>query len=185
MWAARPHLGSIFEKLLHRKTFCSPAAFSLQPRLFYFNAVFHVKHSEIAPRETTRNRFGKAGAHPQLALGIAIAPETLYLITTFRLERQLRFFRFSLRFLLHFHCAVRFASQMWAARPCLGSIFEKLLHRKTFCLPAAWILQPISILLLCHVMFHVKQMLLHCLQHCQQQQTRSAEPAIIPFLPTM
>ena len=33
--------------------------------------------------------------------------------------------------------------------------------------------------------FHVKQMLLHCLQHCQQQQTRSAEPAIIPFLPTM
>ena len=28
--------------------------------------------------ETTRIRFGKAGAHPQLALGIAIAPETLY-----------------------------------------------------------------------------------------------------------
>jgi hypothetical protein len=26
----------------------------------------------------------------------------------------------------------RFASQMWAARPHLGSIFEKLLHRKTF-----------------------------------------------------
>ena len=65
---------------------------------------------------------------------------------------------FSLRFLLHFHCAVRFASQMWAARPHLGSIFEKLLHRKTFISPAAWILQPISILLLCHIMFHVK----HC-----------------------
>ena len=31
---------------------------------------------------------------------------------------------------------------MWAARPRLGSIFEKLLHRKTFCLPAARILQP-------------------------------------------
>ena len=29
------------------------------------------------PRETIRIRFGKAGAHPQLALGIAIAPETL------------------------------------------------------------------------------------------------------------
>ena len=28
-------------------------------------------------------RFGMAGAHPQLALGIAIAPETLTLITTF------------------------------------------------------------------------------------------------------
>ena len=26
----------------------------------------------------------------------------------------------------------KFASQMWAARPHLGSIFEKLLHRKTF-----------------------------------------------------
>ena len=31
------------------------------------------------------------------------------------------------------HCAVLlFASQMWATRPHLGSIFEKLLHRKTF-----------------------------------------------------
>ena len=57
----------------------------LQPRLFYFDVMFHVKHSEIAPREATRNRFGKAGAHPQLALEIAIAPEILYLITTFRL----------------------------------------------------------------------------------------------------
>jgi hypothetical protein len=27
---------------------------------------------------------------------------------------------------------VLFASQTWAARPHLGSIFEKLLHRKTF-----------------------------------------------------
>ena len=27
---------------------------------------------------------------------------------------------------------IQFASQMWAARPHLGSIFEKLLHRKTF-----------------------------------------------------
>jgi hypothetical protein len=33
--------------------------------------------------KTTCIRFGKAGAHPQLALGIAIAPETLSLITTF------------------------------------------------------------------------------------------------------
>jgi len=34
-------------------------------------------------------------------------------------------------------CKIQFASQMWAARPHLGSIFEKLLHRKTFYLPAA------------------------------------------------
>ena len=39
----------------------------------------------------------------------------------------------------------QFASQMWATRPHLGSIFEKLLHRKTFQLPAARILQPLSI----------------------------------------
>ena len=31
------------------------------------NEMFHGKHFEIASRETTRNRFGKAGAHPQLA----------------------------------------------------------------------------------------------------------------------
>ena len=38
---------------------------------------------------------------------------------------------------------IQFASQMWATRPHLGSIFEKLLHRKTFYLPAAHILQPL------------------------------------------
>ena len=32
---------------------------------------------------------------------------------------------------------IQFASQMWAARPHLASIFEKLLDQKTFCLPAA------------------------------------------------
>ena len=39
-------------------------------------------------------------------------------------------------------CKIEFASQMWATRPHLGSIFEKLLHRKTFLLPAARFLQP-------------------------------------------
>ena len=29
-------------------------------------------------------------------------------------------------------CKIEFASQMWATRPHLGSIFEKLLHQKTF-----------------------------------------------------
>jgi len=32
---------------------------------------------------------------------------------------------------------------MWAARPHLTSIFEKLLEQKTFYLPAARILQPL------------------------------------------
>ena len=44
------------------------------------------------------------------------------------------------------NCNIEFASQMWATRPHLGSIFEKLLHRKTFQLPAARILQLLSIL---------------------------------------
>ena len=67
--------------------------------------------------------------------------------------------RFSPRFLLQFHSTVRFASQMWATRPHLGSIFEKLLHRKTFCLPAARILQSnfYFAFMSCNVMFHVKQ----------------------------
>ena len=38
-------------------------------------------------------------------------------------------------------CKIEFASQTWAARPHLGSIFVKLLHRKTFQLPAARCLQ--------------------------------------------
>ena len=37
----------------------------------------------LTSRNTTQIRLGKAGAHPQLALGIAIAPEILSLITTF------------------------------------------------------------------------------------------------------
>jgi len=32
---------------------------------------------------------------------------------------------------------IKFASQMWATRPRLGSIFVKLLHQKTLYLPAA------------------------------------------------
>ena len=55
-----------FWKTAASKNFLLPAARCLQPRLFYFDVMFHVKHSEIAPRETTRNRFGKAGDIPSL-----------------------------------------------------------------------------------------------------------------------
>ena len=51
MWAARPHLASIFEKLLDQKTF-------ICLRLVVGNTAF---------RKAIRIRFGKAGAHPQLA----------------------------------------------------------------------------------------------------------------------
>ena len=52
MWATRPHLGSIFEKLLHRKTFCLPAARCLQS--CDFGAMFHVKHFEIDANDVSR-----------------------------------------------------------------------------------------------------------------------------------
>ena len=67
MWAARPHLANIFEKLLDQKTF----------------SCLRLVTGNNTLRKTTRIRFGKARAHPQLAFGIAIAPETVSLITTF------------------------------------------------------------------------------------------------------
>ncbi len=51
-------------------------------------------------------------------------------------------------------CKIQFASQTWATRPHLGSIFEKLLHRKTFCLPAARYLET---MLLKKTIFIVRQ----------------------------
>ena len=41
MWAARPHLGSIFEKLLHRKTFQLPAARIFEQSVFIKAIVSH------------------------------------------------------------------------------------------------------------------------------------------------
>jgi len=52
-------------------------------RSFFLRAVFVMFHVKHCTWETNCIRFGKAGAHPQLALGIAIAPETLTLIATF------------------------------------------------------------------------------------------------------
>ena len=131
------NLANIFEKLLDQKTFICLWLILGIP-LAYDSA--RLGHIPSLPRES------------QLPLKPCIS------LQPFDLKGNCDSLRFSPRFLLQFHSTVRFASQMWAARPCLGSIFEKLLHRKTFCLPAAWILQPISMLLLCHIMFHVK----HC-----------------------
>ena len=44
---------------------------------------------QIALRDTTRIRFGKAGAHPQLAWETAIAPETLHLISAFLFQKAI------------------------------------------------------------------------------------------------
>ena len=108
-----------------------------------------------SPRKTTRIRFGKAGAHPQLALGIAIAPETLSHIYNLSILKAIAILPIFSQIFVVFHCAVLlFASQMRAARPHLGSIFEKLLHRKTFQLPAARISAAISKNLTVLVFFH-------------------------------
>ena len=108
-----------------------------------------------SPRKTTRIRFGRAGAHPQLALGIAIAPETLSHIYNLSILKTIAILPIFSQIFVVFHCAVLlFAPQMWAARPHLGSIFEKLLHRKTFQLPAARISAAISKNLTVLVFFH-------------------------------
>ena len=62
----------------------------------------------------------------------------------------MRFFRLLLRCLFYLMVQFRFASQMWATRPHLGSIFEKLLHRKTFyCLRLVVCSQDCFILMWC------------------------------------
>ena len=58
---------------------CAPALPN-RIQVVFLRALFHMKHF---PWNTTRIGFGKAGAHPQLALGIALSPETFSLIATF------------------------------------------------------------------------------------------------------
>ena len=85
----------------------------------------------LAPRNTIRIWFGKAGAHPQLAWESQLPLKPCSIISTFCFEGNCD----SSSSLLDFYYSsqtVLFASQMWATRPHLGSIFVKLLHRKTF-----------------------------------------------------
>ena len=63
MWATRPEPRQHFWKIAGSKNFLFACGFWL---------------GIVILRETIWIRFGKAGAHPQLALGIAIAPETLF-----------------------------------------------------------------------------------------------------------
>jgi len=68
-------------------------------RPFSLKAVFHVKHGSW---ETTRIRFGKAGAHPQLAWESQLPLKPYPSLQSFHFKRQLRFFRFALRCLFPF-----------------------------------------------------------------------------------
>ena len=91
---------------------------------------------EIPPKSGS----ARLGHIPSLPWESQLPLKPCSIISAFCFEGTCDSLRFSPRFLLQFHSTVRFASQMWATRPHLGSIFEKLLHRKTFRLPAACIL---------------------------------------------
>ena len=116
MWATRPHLANIFEKLLDQKTFGCLRLVLGKP--FAYGSA-RLGHIPSLPRK------------PQLPLKPCIALQP----SDFKGNCG-SIPIFSLIFIVVFR-AVSFAPQMWATRPHLGSIFEKLLHRKTFCLPAA------------------------------------------------
>ena len=131
MWAARPHLASIFEKLLEQKTFCLPAARYLETMLLK-KTVFRVRQKGVPPL--------------LLPTSVLQLPRCLVWICNLDSHDTTLFELDSFKNAIAAgkqSCKIQFASQMWAARPHLGSIFEKLLHRKTFYLPAARILQPI------------------------------------------
>ena len=75
-----------------------------------------------------------------------------------------------------------FASQMWAARPHLASIFEKLLEQKTFCLPAARYLET---MLLKKTVFRIRQKGFHpcfCLPACCNCPVALSEFATLIFM---
>ena len=110
------NLASIFEKLLDQKTFVRlRLVLGIPPK----SGSARLGHIPSLPRES------QLPLKPYLSL----QPSDF--------EGNCDSLRFSPRFLLQFHSTVRFASQMWATRPHLGSIFEKLLHRKTFISPVA------------------------------------------------
>ena len=120
MWAARPHLGSIFEKLLHRKTFQLPAACYLKT-MFLGKPIFIVRQKGVPPL--------------LLPTSVQQLPRCLVRICNlFHEDNQIANWQVSKNAIAaeKTDCKIEFASQMWAARPHLGSIFEKLLHRKTF-----------------------------------------------------
>ena len=139
MWAARPHLGSIFEKLLHRKTFWFACGSLLAISMEKLSCSCHVSCETLLellleiPLESGSARLGHI---PSLPWESQLPLKPCSIISAFCFEGNCD----SSSSLLDFYYSsqtVSFASQMWAARPHLGSIFEKLLHRKTFSLPAA------------------------------------------------
>ena len=90
----------------------------------------------LASRENNLQRPAKGGSTPAFACQrAAIAPVALLEFTTLILIIQLYLNLTVSKYAIAAEkpvCKIQFAPQMWATRPHLGSIFEKLLHRKTF-----------------------------------------------------
>ena len=66
MWAARPHLGSIFEKLLHRKTFCLPASRILQPNFYVAFMSCNVSRETLLLGKPPKSGSARLGHIPSL-----------------------------------------------------------------------------------------------------------------------
>ena len=105
------NLANIFEKLLDQKTFIC-LRLVLEKPLAYGSA--------------------RLGHIPSLPWKSQLPLKPYLSLQPFYSKRQLRFFRFSPRFSFYSMVQFRFASQMWATRPHLANIFEKLLDQKTF-----------------------------------------------------
>ena len=106
---------------------------SQSQRIVYFHALFHVKQCFYGKQSFTS---GKRGFHPCFCLPACCnCPVALSELATLILMIQLCLNGTAFKNAIAAEktsCKIQFASQMWAARPHLGSIFEKLLHRKTF-----------------------------------------------------
>ena len=148
MWAARPHLGSIFEKLLHQKTFQLPAARIFEQSVFIKAIVSHEtlhkklyllqwnRYNESIFFEKTICNIRQKGVPPLLLpASLLQLPRCLVRICNlFHINHKITNLTVSKNAIAAGKTILKnkFASQMWATRPHLGSIFEKLLHRKTF-----------------------------------------------------
>ena len=123
----------------------SEAILPNRTQLVFLRAVFHMKYYKVTLRENGLQRPAKGGSTPAFAYQrAAIAPlPCLNFCLCFSLIFQIRTGKFkNVRLQQGKQIAnwipIKFASQMWATRPHLANIFEKLLDQKTFHLPAAW-----------------------------------------------
>ena len=158
MWATRPHLGSIFEKLLHRKTFCLPAARILQPNFYVAFMSCNVSRETLLLGKSLEFGSARLGHIPSLPWESQLPLKPYLSLQSSDFEGNCD----SSDFLLDFCC--RFIVQFDLLRKCgllahtSAAFLKNCCTEKLFvCLRLVYC-NPISMLLSCHVMFHVK----HC-----------------------